>query len=243
MDLPSNTVRPGCLLRKFWRSPPATGRHAVSAARASKRGNTRRDAGIVLRLVGGTGYRWSSDCRPPQIRVSDDYVPNIIGSQKNWNIGASSILAHSLGLVPFKDSFWSTKFQKGSSQRFGAHEPTPAREAAVSTLTAGPVTPSCVLAAVKGHAGPREERRIQFNRRCAPWQGRRRLFGRCAHPAQLPLRRAPAAAFAPRRDPRRGLSAPCPGRRSGWARRRGLDHLHRPRRRWVGGGLPGCATG
>lgn len=41
-----------------------------------------------------------------QIRASDDYVPNVLGSQTQWKIGASSILANALALAPFKDNFW-----------------------------------------------------------------------------------------------------------------------------------------
>jgi hypothetical protein len=45
-----------------------------------------------------------------QARVSDDYQPG----NDQWKIGISSILAHALGVAPFKDNFWTTSYQPGN---------------------------------------------------------------------------------------------------------------------------------
>jgi hypothetical protein len=76
-----------------------------------------------------------------QIRASDDYVPGNHGTPPNWNIGGSSILAHALALAPFKDNYWTNSSEPGGSCG-NAVEPGVALHSAVSTLSAGPVTPS-----------------------------------------------------------------------------------------------------
>eukprot|EP00055_Hartaetosiga_balthica_P010247 m.43186 g.43186 ORF g.43186 m.43186 type:complete len:767 (+) comp7096_c0_seq2:66-2366(+) len=73
-----------------------------------------------------------------QIRASDDYLAS---GPTQWYIGTSSMLAHALALAPFKDNFWSTQFQPGSSEGSVMNEPSPWRQCIVSTLSAGPVTP------------------------------------------------------------------------------------------------------
>jgi hypothetical protein len=84
-----------------------------------------------------------------QIRVSDDYVPGPYWTHEDsapqqWRIGGSSILADALSLSAFKDSFWTNASEPGGSvfPPELAVEPASAREAAVATLSAGPVTPS-----------------------------------------------------------------------------------------------------
>eukprot|EP01061_Rhynchopus_euleeides_P007092 TRINITY_DN1606_c0_g1_i4.p1 TRINITY_DN1606_c0_g1~~TRINITY_DN1606_c0_g1_i4.p1 ORF type:complete len:755 (+),score=302.52 TRINITY_DN1606_c0_g1_i4:45-2309(+) len=76
-----------------------------------------------------------------QVRASDDYFPEDNVGSPNWNLGGSSILAHAVGLAPFKDNFWTTSKEPNSS-RGDITNPDTARHAAVATLTAGPVTPS-----------------------------------------------------------------------------------------------------
>jgi len=70
-----------------------------------------------------------------QIRVSDDYQP---GNQQ-WHLGVASMMAHALGLAPFKDVYWTSTTQSGNP--YGKTEPAPDLQSAVATLTAGPVTP------------------------------------------------------------------------------------------------------
>ncbi|EGD83514.1 hypothetical protein PTSG_04123 [Salpingoeca rosetta] len=76
-----------------------------------------------------------------QIRASDDYVPGAAGPDQ-WRLGSSSILAHALGLAPFKDNFWTTPRQPNASTGPLGHDDAVWREAAVATLSAGPVTPA-----------------------------------------------------------------------------------------------------
>lgn len=45
-----------------------------------------------------------------QARVSTDY--HLRNDQ--WKIGVTSIFAHALGVVPFKDNFWTTTDQPGN---------------------------------------------------------------------------------------------------------------------------------
>ena len=84
-----------------------------------------------------------------QIRVSDDYVPGSYWTHEDsapqqWRIGGSSILADALSLSAFKDNFWTNSSEPGGSvfPPELAVEPAAARESAVATLSAGPVTPS-----------------------------------------------------------------------------------------------------
>ena len=41
------------------------------------------------------------------IRISDDYSTNI----NQWNIGRASMITWALGVIPFKDTFWTTSVQ------------------------------------------------------------------------------------------------------------------------------------
>lgn len=51
------------------------------------------------------------------------------------------MFAHSLNIAPFKDTFWTTTEQPGSP--YGSEqEPYPTLQAAVATLSTGPVGPS-----------------------------------------------------------------------------------------------------
>lgn len=44
------------------------------------------------------------------IRISDDYSTNV----NQWNIGRASIVTWSIGVLPFKDTFWTNSFQPNS---------------------------------------------------------------------------------------------------------------------------------
>ncbi len=72
-----------------------------------------------------------------QTRVSGDYHP---GSSQ-WRIGATSLLAWSLGLAPFKDTFWTTANEPGSPYGAKTREPNTQLETLVSALSAGPIGP------------------------------------------------------------------------------------------------------
>lgn len=71
-----------------------------------------------------------------QVRVSDDYGPGARDDQ--WRIGRSSILAHALRLAPYKDGFLTLTLPPGGAIR--GTEFNPELQAAVATLSAGPVT-------------------------------------------------------------------------------------------------------
>ncbi|ESO98846.1 hypothetical protein LOTGIDRAFT_231210 [Lottia gigantea] len=71
-----------------------------------------------------------------QARVSGDYQPGI----DQWKIGVTSIFAHAMGIRPFKDNFWTIGIQPGNS--YNMTETHPDLEAAVATLSTGPVGPS-----------------------------------------------------------------------------------------------------
>ena len=74
-----------------------------------------------------------------QIRVSDDYHPG----NNQWKIGDASILAHSLGLASFKDTFHTVMVEPLATKcRFLTPEPEPARQTYISALSGGPVGPS-----------------------------------------------------------------------------------------------------
>jgi len=73
-----------------------------------------------------------------QIRSSDDYE-NKRAERKQWNIGKSSLIAWSLGLIPFKDTFWTS--QEEPDNRYGKSEPNPELQTLVAVMSTGPVGP------------------------------------------------------------------------------------------------------
>ncbi|CAH1778788.1 unnamed protein product [Owenia fusiformis] len=74
-----------------------------------------------------------------QARVSDDYHPG----NSQWKIGISSMFANALGYAPFKDNFWTTTVQPGTSYNQGAAtEPNVELQTTVAILSTGPVGPS-----------------------------------------------------------------------------------------------------
>ena len=76
-----------------------------------------------------------------QVRASDDYQPG----NYQWMIGETSLLAHVVGLAPFKDTFVTSSSQ--TLCKFGS-EPYPALETYVAALSSGPMGPSDTV----GHA-------------------------------------------------------------------------------------------
>lgn len=72
-----------------------------------------------------------------QARASDDYKPG--EDTEQWRIGGQSLLFASLGLAPSKDGFWSTTSQPGNPYGDDHTEPTPRLQAAVLTLSRGPI--------------------------------------------------------------------------------------------------------
>lgn len=70
-----------------------------------------------------------------QVRASGDYLLN----EHQWRIGGQSIVLNALGLLPSKDGFWSTKYQEGHVYGPEGWEPAARRQAAVASLSAGPV--------------------------------------------------------------------------------------------------------
>jgi hypothetical protein len=72
-----------------------------------------------------------------QTRVSGDYHPG----NGQWRIGPTSLLAWSLGLAPFKDTFWTTADEPGSHYGPSTREPNFELETLVAALSAGPIGP------------------------------------------------------------------------------------------------------
>lgn len=68
-----------------------------------------------------------------RIRASNDYTTDV----NQWRIGRSSILIWSLGLWPFKDTFWTYPDMPGNTYNFT--EPNSALNAAISVLSAAGV--------------------------------------------------------------------------------------------------------
>jgi len=100
---------------------------------------------FCLRLGGGFFHGLGKDCMPyprhalqsveipavTQVRASDDYVPNSRETTQ-WHMGDSSMLAHALGLAPFKDNWWSSSSQPGSSVGLNT-EPNPPTQVCLGT--------------------------------------------------------------------------------------------------------------
>ncbi len=78
----------------------------------------------------------STEIKPVvQIRTSDDYET----MNYQWSMARNNLLAWSLGMMPFKDTFYTTAVQPGS--RKDKWEPTPELQVLVAALSAGPVGP------------------------------------------------------------------------------------------------------
>jgi len=76
-------------------------------------------------------------------RVSDDYQPGNVAAtySQQWRVGYPSLFAWSLGVIPFKDNFWSnTEHQSGCPYyRSSCLELNAELQALVATLTSGVV--------------------------------------------------------------------------------------------------------
>ena len=76
-----------------------------------------------------------------QIRVSNDGMPDDT-EWRQWQIGESAVLAFALGIIPFKDNFWTTAEQCDNPYYAGhCTEPNTVLESAVATFSAGAVAP------------------------------------------------------------------------------------------------------
>eukprot|EP00052_Salpingoeca_macrocollata_P034590 m.12039 g.12039 ORF g.12039 m.12039 type:complete len:746 (-) comp6683_c0_seq1:50-2287(-) len=71
-------------------------------------------------------------------RASGDYHPG----NSQWYVGMSSLFAWATGIAPSKDNYWSTPVQPGTHYGPNTKEPYNRLQAAVITLTTGPVAPS-----------------------------------------------------------------------------------------------------
>jgi hypothetical protein len=72
-----------------------------------------------------------------QARASDDYKPG--EDTEQWRIGGQTMLFTALGLASSKDAFWSTTEQPGNPYGENNTEPAPRLQAAVLTLSKGPI--------------------------------------------------------------------------------------------------------
>jgi len=75
-----------------------------------------------------------------QARASGDYSQS---RTDQWSqLGTTSMFAYAIGVAPSKDNYWSTSVQKGNKWGDNSTEQHPRLQAAVLTLTKGPVCPS-----------------------------------------------------------------------------------------------------
>jgi hypothetical protein len=76
--------------------------------------------------------------RVSHARATHDYGQSKKGNSEQWSkLGVTSILYWSIGLIPFKDDFWSEMVEPGNE--WGTNETDPELETIVSLLSAGPV--------------------------------------------------------------------------------------------------------
>ncbi|KAK6196067.1 hypothetical protein SNE40_001362 [Patella caerulea] len=76
-----------------------------------------------------------------QARASGDYR----AGGDNWKIGISSIFTDAVGVAPFKDNFWSSADQPGNPKYPDLKETHAELQAAVATLSTGPVGPGDMI--------------------------------------------------------------------------------------------------
>ena len=77
-----------------------------------------------------------------QIRASNDGMPNDVFKQ--WQIGESALLAWSLGVIPFKDNFWTTSVQCVNPYCQPNHHAQPISSLASHCRSDGELTMNCV---------------------------------------------------------------------------------------------------
>jgi hypothetical protein len=102
-------------------------------------GETAKELGLTIQYcMAYTRYIMQSVMIPTvtQARASGDYHPD----NSQWMIGDSSILYHSMGVAPYKDTFHTTGTQ--AKCRFTNEETAPELETYVAVLSHGPVGPS-----------------------------------------------------------------------------------------------------
>eukprot|EP01047_Picozoa_sp_COSAG01_P027782 COSAG01_NODE_1845_length_9070_cov_16.651806_1_plen_809_part_00 len=81
--------------------------------------------------------------RVTQARASHDYGQSRADDTEQWSsTGLTSMLYWSIGLLPFKDDFWSTTFEPANHWGAAALEVDPELQTLVSALLAGPVGPA-----------------------------------------------------------------------------------------------------
>ena len=82
--------------------------------------------------------------RVTHARASHDYGQSQERNSQQWSeLGLSATLYWALGILPFKDDFWSETLEPGNT--WGAKEADPELQTLVSALSAGPVGPSDAL--------------------------------------------------------------------------------------------------
>lgn len=70
-----------------------------------------------------------------QVRVTNDYATNWDYGGEQWRVGVSSLLSASLGLLPFKDVYWTTSVQPGNPYGTKDTDPNVELNSVVSILT------------------------------------------------------------------------------------------------------------
>jgi hypothetical protein len=103
----------------------------------------KRDISIQLCMPMGMHYLHSTlHDRIVTTRVSQDSLPSQDTTQgdEQWRIGYTSLLAHSIGLLPSKDNFWSADgVQDGCTRPGSCFEWNGSLQSLVATLSRGPV--------------------------------------------------------------------------------------------------------
>jgi hypothetical protein len=79
--------------------------------------------------------------RVTHARASTDYFFHLTAGTQQWAIGISSMFADAIGLVPFKDVFWSTSLEPGSVYKESPHEVLPELEILMATCLQDLVMP------------------------------------------------------------------------------------------------------
>ena len=74
-----------------------------------------------------------------QARATDDYRVAPYDGPSNWRIFGQSVMLTALGLATSKDGFWSTSRQAENPYGRDFYEPCPRLQAAVATISRGPV--------------------------------------------------------------------------------------------------------
>jgi hypothetical protein len=128
---------------EFDNFPPLTNSATLGREWLMQMGTAAADNGLAIQYCMSHCRHMLASVEIPavtQARASGDYQQS---RSDQWSqLGTTALFAYALGVAPSKDNYWSTTTQPGNRWGDNSTEMHPRLQAAVLTLTKGPVCPS-----------------------------------------------------------------------------------------------------